>query len=151
MITEAYIKGRFDYGVGKCAVVIVEDGEVVNTHAWVVPPTWEYEGQMIQSDQFNCEILAATYALKWCLENNRKLVNIYANTTTCQKWYFRGEFPEARKVMSKAYLDMMANLQSVVDETVVMPVREAVFSEYIPKKDENQFNMLVNEIAERVK
>ena len=25
MITECYIKGRFDYGVGKCAVVITED------------------------------------------------------------------------------------------------------------------------------
>lgn len=151
MITEAYIKGRFDYGVGKCAVVIAEGGEVVNTHAWVVPPTWEYDGEVVQADQFNCEILAATYALKWCLENNRKLVNIYANTTTCQKWYFRGEFPEARKAMGKAYLDMMTNLQSVVDETVVMPIREAVFAEYIPKKDENQFNMLVNDIAERVK
>jgi len=151
MITEAYIKGRFDYGIGKCAVVIVEEGEVVNTHAWVVPPTWEYEGQMIQSDQFNCEILAATYALKWCFENDRKLVNIYANTTTCQKWYFRGEFPEARKVMGKAYLDIMDAFQRKVDETEGTSVREAVFAEYLPKQSDNMFNMIVNELAENAK
>lgn len=151
MITEVYIKGRFDYGVGKCAVVIVEEGDVVNTHAWVVPPTWEYEGQVIQSDQFNCEILAATYALKWCFENDRKLVNIYANTTTCQKWYFRGEFPEARKVMGKAYLDMVDSYQSKVDKMEGHAEREAVFADYIPKKSDNAFNALVNELALNVR
>lgn len=151
MITECYIKGRFDYGVGKCAVVIAEIGEIVHQRGWKVPDRWDYNGEPVEADQFNCEILAATYALKWCLENNRKLVNIYANTTTCQKWYFRGEFPEARKVMGKAYLDIMDAFQRKVDETEGASVFEAVFAEYIPKKDENQFNMLVNEIAERVK
>lgn len=151
MITEAYIKGRFDYGVGKCAVVIVEEGEIVKQHAWVVPPTWDYNGEMVEADQFNCEILAATYALKWCMDNDRNLLNIYANTTSCQKWYFRGEFPDAREVMGKAYLEMMDAIQRKVDETEGHPIREVVFSEYIPKTDENIFNQLVNELAMKVR
>ena len=151
MITEAYIKGRYDYGVGKCAVVIVEEGEIVKQHAWVVPSTWDYNGETVEADQFNCEILAATYALKWCMDNDRNLLNIYANTTSCQKWYFRGEFPDAREVMGKAYLEMMDALQRKVDETEGHPIREVVFSEYIPKTDENIFNQLVNELAVNVK
>lgn len=147
MITEAYIKGRFDYGVGKCAVVIVEEGEIVKQHAWVVPPTWDYNGETVEADQFNCEILAATYALKWCMDNDRNLLNLYANTTSCQKWYFRGEFPDAREVMGKAYLEMMDALQRKVDEKEGKTIREVVFSEYIPKNDENIFNQLVNELA----
>ena len=147
MITEAYIKGRFDYGVGKCAVVIVEEGEIVKQHGWVVPPTWDYNGETVEADQFNCEILAATYALKWCMDNDRNLLNIYANTTSCQKWYFRGEFPDAREVMGKAYLEMMDALQREVDEKEGKTIREVVFAEYIPKNDENIFNQLVNELA----
>ena len=149
MITECYIKGRFDYGVGKCAVVIAENGEVVHQRGWTVPEAWDYEGQRVVADQFNCEILAATYALKWCMENDRKLVNIYTNTTTCQKWYFRGEFTDARKVMGKAYLDLMDALQHKVDGMEGKHVREVVFAEYIPKKSDNTFNMLVNELAEK--
>ena len=147
MITECYVKGRFDYGVGKCAVVIAENGEVVHQRGWAVPDRWDYEGEAVEADQFNCEILAATYALKWCMENDRKLVNIYANTTTCQKWYFRGEFTDARKVMGKAYLDMADAFQKAVDETEGRSVREAVFADYIPKKSDNTFNLLVNELA----
>ena len=147
MITECYIKGRFDYGVGKCAVVIAENGEVVHQRGWTVPERWDYEGQLVEADQFNCEILAACYALKWCLENDRNLVNIYANTTTCQKWYFRGEFTEARKVMGKAYLDMADAFQSKVDGMEGDHVRDAVFADYIPKKSDNTFNLLVNELA----
>lgn len=149
MITECYIKGRFDYGVGKCAVVIAENGEVVHQRGWTVPERWDYEGQLVEADQFNCEILAATYALKWCMDNDRKLVNIYANTTTCQKWYFRGEFTDARTVMGKAYLDMMDALQHKVDGMEGKHVREVVFAEYIPKKSDNMFNRLVNELAEK--
>ena len=151
MITECYIKGRFDYGVGKCAVVIVEEGEIVKQHAWVVPPTWDYNGETVEADQYNCEILAATYALKWCMDNDRNLLNISANTTSCQKWYFRGEFPDAREVMGKAYLEIMDALQRKVDEKEGMTIREVVFSEYIPKNDENIFNQLVNELAVNVK
>ena len=151
MITECYIKGRFDYGVGKCAVVIAENGEVVHQRGWKVTNQWWYDGQLVEADQFNCEILAATYALKWCFENDRKLVNIYANTTTCQKWYFRGEFPEARKVMGKAYLDMVDSYQSKVDEMEGHAERDAVFADYIPKKSDNAFNALVNELALNVR
>ena len=151
MISEAYIKGRFDYGVGKCAVVIVEEGTIVKQHAWVVPPTWDYNGEVVEADQFNCEILAATYALKWCIDNDRNLLNIYANTTSCQKWYFRGEFPDAREVMGRAYIEMMDALQRKVDEKEGKTIREVVFAEYIPKNDENIFNQLVNELAVNVK
>lgn len=145
MITECYIKGRFDYGVGKCAVVIAENGEIVHQRGWKVPDSWNYYGEPVEADQFNCEILAATYALKWCMENDRKLVNIYANTTSAQKWYFRGEFTDARKVMGKAYIDMLKALQQKVDET------ENVFAEYLPKQSDNMFNIIVNELAENTK
>lgn len=151
MITECYIKGRFDYGVGKCAVVIAENGEVVHQRGWKVTNQWWYDGQLVEADQFNCEILAATYALKWCMENGRKLVNIYANSSTCQKWYFRCEFPEKRNAMGKAYTDMMDAMQRRLDEEEGEQVRESVFSEYLPKKSDNMFNVLVNELAENVR
>ena len=149
MITECYIKGRFDYGVGKCAVVIAENGEIVHQRGWKVTNQWWYDGQLVEADQYNCEILAGTYALKWCMENGKKLVNIYANTNTCQKWYFRGEFPDARTAMGKAYLDMMDALQRQLDSSEGTHVREAVFAEYMPKKKDNMFNRLVNELAEK--
>ena len=151
MITEAYIKGRFDYGVGKCAVVIVEVGEIVSQRAWVVPDTWDYKGDAVEADQFNCEILAACYALKWCIDNDRKLVNLYANTTTCQKWYFNGVFPESREVMGKAFKDMRDDLQQKVDGMFDHPLHDVVYAEYIPKKSDNIFNKLTNELAENVK
>ena len=151
MITECYIKGRFDYGVGKCAVVIAENGEVVHQRGWKVTNQWWYDGQVVEADKFNCEILAATYALKWCMENGRKLVNIYANSSTCQKWYFRCEFPEKRNAMGKAYTDMMDAMQRRLDEEEGEQVRESVFAEYLPKKSDNMFNVLVNELAENVR
>ena len=153
MITECYIKGRYDFGSGRCAVVITEDTkqgsikQVLHKVAWKVPDEWEYNGETIEADQFNCEILAAIYALKWCMDNGKKLVNIYANTTTCQKWYFRGEFPDARQVMGKAYLEMMEDFQRKVDEEEGQTEREVVFADYIPKNDANEFNKLVNDLA----
>ena len=98
MITECYIKGRCDNGVGKCAVVIKEGGSIVHQVAWKVPDTWPYGGEIIEADQFNCEILAATYAMQWCTQHVKPLVNLYSNLNTCQKWYLRGEFPESRKL-----------------------------------------------------
>lgn len=157
MITECYIKGRFDYGVGKCAVVITEDvpkGEekkLLHKVAWKVPESWQYGGETIEADQFNCEILAATYALQWCMQNNKNLVNIYANTTTCQKWYFRGEFPEKRKAAGKAYLEMMDAYMKRMDELEGDNVNERIFAEYIKKDDKNEWNWLVNDIALNVK
>lgn len=151
MITECYIKGRFDYGVGKCAVVIVENNEVVCKAAWKVPAQWDYEGETIEADQYSCEILAATYALQWCVWNGRKLVNIYANTMTSQKWYFRGEFPDTRKAQGKAYLDLVDALQRQVGEKEGKPMSEVVYADYIPKDSDNEFNRLVNELAENAK
>ena len=157
MTTECYIKGRFDYGVGKCAVVITEDAKtaeekkVLHQVAWKVPDEWKYKGETIKADQFNCEILAATYALDWCMKNGKELVNIYANTTTCQKWYMRGEFPESRSAAGKMYLDMMDALQHKVDEEQGQQVREVVYAEYKPKNDKSEWNWLVNDLALGVK
>lgn len=137
MIIEAYIKGRFDDGIGKSAVVIVDEAKILHQVKWRVPDTWEYDGEIVKADQFNCEILAAVYALNWCKQHGKNTVNIYANTTTCQKWYYRHEFPDGR-VMGKAFIQTQGE---DID----------VYADYLPKKDENNFNMLVNDLAESVK
>jgi hypothetical protein len=51
--------------------------------------------------------------------------------------------------MGKAYLDLMDALQHKVDGMEGKHVREVVFAEYIPKKSDNTFNRLVNELAEK--
>ena len=157
MITECYIKGRYDYGVGKCAVVITEDVQrgqekvVLHQVAWRTPESWQYGGETIVADQQNCEILAATYALQWCMQQKKNLVNIYTNTTTCQKWYFRGEFPESRKAAGRAYLEMMDAYMKRMDDLEGNKVNERIFADYIPKNDKNPWNWLVNDIALNVK
>lgn len=156
MITNCYIKGRFDYGVGKCAVVIVDDAKpkdeqtIAHQAAWKVPERWEYEGTVIMADQYNCEILAAVYALQWCLANGKGLVNLYANTTTCQKWYMRGEFPDER-AMGDAWRDVYGKYTEHLTEEAGETVRDWFFAEYMAKKEDNEFNRLVNELAEKVK
>lgn len=158
MITNCYIKGRFDNGVGKCAVVITEDAEKANGEAkllhkvaWVVPESWQYNGETIVADQFNCEILAATYAIQWCMQNNKPMVNIYANTTSCQKWYLRREFPETRKASAKAYTDMLDAYKKSLDEHEKEPFLDSLYVEYIKKDDKNEWNWLVNDLALNVK
>lgn len=132
MITECYIKGRFDFGVGKCAVVIVENDEVVYKRGWVIKESFLWDEQVIEPDQFNCEIVAATHAMRWCSDNQRKAVNLYANTSTCQKWYYRRDFPEGR-FMGDAFNKFAEGID--------------VYADYIPKKDTNIYNLLVNELA----
>ena len=161
MITECYIKGRYDYGVGKCAVVITEDvprdqeKTVLHQVAWRVPESWQYGGETIEADQFNCEILAATYALTWCLKHEKQLVNLYFNTTTCQKWYMRHEFPESRKAAAKAYLDMLAAYEKAMNEHDGQEVIDRIYVEWIKKDTTDEkyayFNDLVNMICEQVK
>lgn len=161
MITECYIKGRFDYGVGKCAVVITEDvprdQEKVVLHqvAWRVPESWEYKGETIEADQFNCEILAATYALTWCLKHEKQLVNLYFNTTTCQKWYMRHEFPESRKAAAKAYLDVEHEYNYRPTDFQEGGLSDRIYVEWIKKDTTDEkyayFNDLVNMICEKVK
>ncbi len=136
MITEVYIKGRFDYGKGKCAIVIVEADEVVYKVAWAVPPSWTYCNAVIEADQYNCEILAATYAAKWCKEAGKKVVNIYTNNNATYKWYTMRQFPENR-ILGQAFLDESKDIPDI-------------FGEFIPKKSDNIYNMLVNEICEKV-
>lgn len=136
MITECYVKGRFDYGVGKCAVVIVEGGEIHDQTAWTVPASWEYAGVTVNADQFNCEILAAVFAVRWCKRHGKKAVNIYANTNTAQKWYYRKDFPDGR-AMAKAFCDE-------ADDTI------DIYAEFMPKGNDNVYNRLVNELAESI-
>ena len=156
MITDCYIKGRFDNGVGKCAVVIAEgvpkseERKVLHQVAWIVPAQWEYKGKVIVADQYNCEILAATYALQWCMEHDKQLVNIYANTTTAQSWYCLQRFPEGR-VMGACYSDMVLKYYEHMNAKDGKEMKERLYADYIPKKDENEFNVLVNEIATKVK
>lgn len=99
MITEIYIKGIRNKDKSACAVVIVEGNakdrcvDVIHSVAWCVPETFEYEGEKIEADTFNCEILAAIYAIRWCKQNGKKIVNIYSDNNLCEAWYYRREFP----------------------------------------------------------
>lgn len=151
MITECFIKGRYDFGVGKCAVVIKEGDEIVHQVAWKVPQSWPYAGETIEADQYNCEILAATYALQWCTNKYTSAVNIYANTKTCQKWYMKGEFPESREAAAKMYTDAYAKYNEALNEYEGKEVAERVFADWVSKEDINEWNMLVNRLAEQVK
>lgn len=161
MITECYIKGRYDYGVGKCAVVITEDvprGQekvVLHQTSWAVPAEWQYAGVKIMADQFNCEILAACYALNWCMQNGKGLVNIYANTQTAYKWYSLLDFPDARAVMSSAYIDMARKYCEYVDSKFGHQAGDVISADTIPKNTTSeqygQFNALVNQLAENVR
>lgn len=153
MITECYIKGRYDNKVGKCAVVIVEAGAVIHQVAWKVPSQWKYDGNVISADQFNCEILAATYAMQWCVNNKKTLVNIYANTNTCTKWYGRAEFPETRAAAAKAYTDVVTRFYECADAVDgTAELHDRICAEWIPKDCDEakyaEFNHLLNEIAE---
>lgn len=138
MITEAYIKGRCDDGVGKLAIVIVEPemetGElkIVAQQTWVAREPFPCFGMQITPNQFDMEIMAAIWAVNWCNENGRKAVNIYANTKSVTKWYQRMDFPESRP-LGEAYRKKAAGLD--------------IFADYAPKADENMFNQLVNRLA----
>ena len=150
MITECYIKGRYDNGVGKCAVVIKEGESIVHQVAWKVPDTWPYGGEIIEADQFNCEILAATYAMQWCTQHVKPLVNLYSNLNTCQKWYLRGEFPESRKAAAQMFFDSKKGYSDALDEHEGKKVLDRFFADWISKDDANNCNRLVNELAENV-
>jgi len=156
MITGCYVKGCFDFGIGKCAVVIVDDVKpnepqpILHQVAWKVPSEWEYNGEVIKADQQNCEILAATYAVQWCMQNHKGLVNIYTNTTTCEKWYYRQEFPECR-ALGKAYADMVDAYYKELDSFSGRAEEGRIYAEYMPKNSENTFNRLVNELVEKVR
>lgn len=118
MIAEAYIRGRCDDGVGKCAVVIAEGGETKLRRTWEVGASFPFNGREIIADQYNCEIVAACYVLDWCRRNGVKAVNIYANTPTCQKWYYRRAFPKERE-LGHTFNDYAVGID--------------VYADYIPK------------------
>lgn len=136
MITEIYIKGRCDHGIGKYAVVIVEAAKVIHKVAYRVGKSFPYNGQELVADQYNCEIVAACYGLQWCKRYGSKSVNIYANTNSCTKWYSRKDFPEER-ILSEAYKAAAEGMD--------------IFADFVPKfADGNQFNDLVNQLAEKM-
>lgn len=157
MITNCYIKSRYDYGIGKCAVVIVDDvapnqeQPILHQSAWKVPAQWEYKWMPVTADQQNCEILAAVYAIRWCMENGKQLVNIYTNTVTCTKWYCRFEFPDSRSVMGRAYTDAVSAFIEKADAEYGKSVPNRIYAEDIRKDDPNPWNMLVNSLADNVR
>ena len=140
MITEVYIRGRYVNGEGECDVVIVERAEIKHKAFWAVPETFTFEGETVKSDQFNCEIIAACYALKWCRDNSRKLVNFYTNNTSIYKWLGDGAFPDNR-TLSKMYKEYAEGFD--------------IAAEYVPKDTSDEwfakFNRLVNELAVKAK
>lgn len=134
MITEIYVKGRCDFGKGRYAVVIVESATIIHQISHVIGNSFSYNGQEILADQYNSEIVAVCYGLQWCKQHGSKAVNIYANTSICQKWYYRKEIPNER-VLRGAFLAASDGID--------------VYADYIPKNNtENEFNMLVNRLAE---
>lgn len=136
MITEIYVKARCDFGSGKYAVVIVEGGVVIHKVAFVIGKEFPYKDVMLKADQYNTEIVAVCYALQWCKANGKKIVNVYCNTNTCEKWYYRNEIPEER-IIRESFSECAQNID--------------VYAEYIPKNSENEFNLLVNEMAQKAK
>lgn len=142
MITEAYIKGRYDFGIGKLAVLIVEPdletGElrIIDQKSWATKASFHCYGLLVAPNQFDMEITAAIWAVKWCKEHERKSLNIYANTSSVTKWYQRRDFPDTRP-LGQAYVKLADGLDICAD--------------YAPKADDNMFNKLVNELAEKAK
>lgn len=137
MITEIYVKGRCDFGKGRYAVVIVEAAKVIHQVAFAIGKTFPYNGQELVADQYNSEIVAACYGLQWCKQYGSKLVNIYSNNNICQKWYYRKDIPNDR-ILRDAYLAAADGID--------------VYADYIPKNNtENEFNVLVNNLAENAR
>lgn len=136
MITEAYIKGRCDNGIGKCAVVIVEGGVTKYHRAWFVGGSFPFNGKEIIADQYNCEIVAACFVMDWCKRNGVSIVNIYANTQTCQKWYYRRAFPQERE-LGQTFNDYAKGID--------------VYADYIPKSKQDKHNIMVNQLAESIR
>lgn len=129
---DIYIKGRYDYGVGKCAVVVVDNGEVVYQKAKVIgDKTITYRGITVENESINCEILAAICGVMIAKMRGAEEVTIYGNTKY-QKWYSKHDYPEGRTLMR------------VFDsESRGMTVK----AEFIPKADENKYNQRVNTLA----
>jgi hypothetical protein len=82
--------------------------------------------------------------------HDKPLVNIYANTTTAQSWYCLQRFPDGR-VMGACYSDMVLKYYEHMNAKDGKEMKERLYADYIPKKDENEFNVLVNEMAKKVK
>lgn len=131
-MTEAYIKARYDYGAGKCAVVMVHNGEITDEHVWAVSQPFRHRGVMIAPDQFNCEILAAIWAVRWCRTYGIKDLRIITNTMSSTLWYGKRTFPEGR-VLAKTYCNEVLGMK--------------VSAEYLPKSSHNEYNKRMNHLA----
>ena len=135
MITECYVAGMVSDGKARCAVVITEDVRknevkmILHQVAWDVPGTWEYNGQEIPADELNCEILAACYALKWCTDNKKQLVNIYAPIARSQERYYRLRFPSDR-TFGDAYKEAYRLFCSSADAIDGEEIRGRVFADW---------------------
>lgn len=129
---DIYIKGRYDYGIGKCAVVVVDNGEVVYQKAKAFDDkTITYKGVTVNNESINCEILSAICGVMIAKSRGAEEVTIYGNTQY-QKWYSKLDYPEGRTLM-----------HVFESESKGM----AVNAEFIHKADKNEYNQLVNTIA----
>lgn len=133
---EAFVKARFDDGVGSCVVLITEGCDLVDKHLWKVRSPFEYKGIHVNPlNQFDLEILCMIWLMRWCKEKQVKVLNVYTNTSTCTKWYTRRDFPETRP-FGRIYIEESEGID--------------VLAEYIPKNDQREFNVLMNELAVRL-
>lgn len=85
MISEIYAYGWNSTS----AFLIVEDGKVVHhgSNKWQSAIT--FEGVTAAATDLNCEVIAVICALMMCHSNNRKAVNIYADSPETQARYYR--------------------------------------------------------------
>lgn len=131
-MTDVYIKGRYDMGRGKSAVICVKDGKVLYEKVKV----WEdemlsYKGYSGAVDAYNCEIIAAICGVMIADYYGDTEARILTNTKV-QKWYQCFDYPENRELMR-------------LFEGITLDMY--ITSEHIPKDDPNPYNVKVNEMA----
>ncbi len=85
MVSEIYACGAD----GVSAFLIVEEDVVVHHGAYHWGDTISYDGCTMQTNDVDCEIMAVICGLLMCRNNNRKLVNIYTDSSVCQQRYMK--------------------------------------------------------------
>lgn len=140
MITEAYIKGVCDSGMGKFAVVVVEYNPdtqsigVVDRKYWSATKSVNCSGIAVEPNQANMETMAAIWAVTWCTKHNRRLLNIYADSEWVSQWYFRRDFPDTHSI-GKIYIEKANDID--------------VFADCPPYKEDNKYCQILNEILNK--
>lgn len=131
---DIYIKGRFDKGIGKSAVVLSNNGAFYDSKAVRWGDTISFRGYEVSADAFNCEIIAAICGVMLARKAGEQEVTIYTNTMV-HKWYSDLSYPENRVLM-----------REFASESHGMTVNAA----HIAKDDENIYNIMANDKAETI-